>query len=84
MLAPAYFALTLLVVDVLLLGIIWHRMRKQRREDNATVDAIVSYQRGDLDPWDPRYLYRAKQSKRHGYTFNRKYHEDPWEVGVPK
>lgn len=84
MLVQAYFALTLLVVDVLLLGIIWHRMCKQRREDAATVDAIVSYQRGDLDPWDPRYFDRAKQSKRHGYTFNRKYYEDPWEVGVPK
>ena len=51
--------------------------------ENQVAD-ILSYQRGDMDPWDPKFLDEKKKRKRHGYTFDARYHEDPWDIGEDK
>lgn len=79
-----YLALIIATLDILIVIACSCAVLKQRRKNEELVNAITSYQRGDMDPWDARYEKRSKAMRRHGYTFNRKYHEDPWEVGVPR
>lgn len=55
-----------------------HRFKK---EDDEHVSRIIRYQLGDLDPWDPAFERQHSQMRRHGYKFDKRYHEDPWDIG---
>ena len=80
--AIAPFVVSILNIILIVSSVV--RYRKMRKKDERHVDGIVRYQRGDLDPWDSRFLEQSKARKRTGYTFDSRYHEDPWEVGVPR
>lgn len=79
-----FFTVVLFIIEAVMIVNGIFRIRRVKREDRMRVDAIVSYHRGDLEPWDPRFEAHHKTHKRHGYTFNNKYHEDPWDIDVSR